>query len=82
MVGHVEDKDKGHMPSIYISSEYVGRGLASQGKRVSISTIISVMITLILGLYIFVELNFIIGFLMILLGAFMYYTRKRLERVG
>ena len=40
------------------------------------------MITLILGLYIFLELNFIIGFLMILLGAFMYYTRKRLERVG
>jgi hypothetical protein len=37
------------------------------------------MITLILGIYIFLELNFIIGFLVVMLGAFVYYTRKRLE---
>jgi hypothetical protein len=40
-----------------------------------------VIITLILGLYIFLELNFVIGFLVTLLGAFIYYTRKRLEGV-
>jgi hypothetical protein len=43
---------------------------------------ISVIITLVLGLYIFLELNFVIGFLMIMLGAFLYYTRKRLEGAG
>lgn len=53
--------------------------MGSHEKRVSIPTIVMVLITLILGLYIFLELNFVIGFLVIVLGAFVYYTRKRLE---
>jgi sugar phosphate permease len=60
----------------------VGGGLTSHGKRVSKATIITVMISLILGLYVFLELNFVIGFLMIMIGAFVYYSRKRLEGVG
>ena len=55
--------------------------MGSQG-RVSVYTVVMVLITLIAGLYIFLELNFIIGFLMVMLGALIYYTRKRLEGVG
>jgi hypothetical protein len=56
--------------------------LSSPRKRVGIYTVITVVITLILGLYIFLELNFVIGFLVILLAAFIYYTRKRLEEIS
>jgi len=56
--------------------------LGSQGRRVSTYTVISVLITLIVGVYIFLELNFVIGFLIVMLGALIYYTRKRLEGVG
>ena len=45
------------------------------------SAIITVMITLVLGVYIFLELNFVIGFLIVMLGALVYYTRKRLEGI-
>jgi len=62
-------------------SYQVSHALGSQG-RVSVYTVVMVLITLIAGLYIFLELNFIIGFLMVMLGALIYYTRKRLEGVG
>jgi len=63
-------------------SNQISHGLASQGRRVSVYTVVMVLITLIAGLYIFLELNFVIGFLMVMLGALIYYTRKRLEGVG
>jgi len=56
--------------------------LGSQGRRVSIYSVIMVLITLIVGLYIFLELNFVIGFIIVMLGALIYYTRKHLEGVG
>ncbi|HYA56493.1 MAG TPA: hypothetical protein VED22_06830 [Nitrososphaerales archaeon] len=56
--------------------------MSSQGRRVSLYTVVMVLITLIVGLYIFLELNFIIGFLIVAIGALIYYTRKRLEGVG
>jgi sugar phosphate permease len=67
---------------VYIMSNHVSHGLGSQGRRVSTYTVIMVLITLIVGVYIFLELNFIIGFLMVMLGALIYYTRKRLEGVS
>lgn len=68
-------------PSIYISSDRVSWRLSSPRKRVGPYTIITVAITLILGLYIFLDLNVVVGFLVILLAAFIYYTRKRLEGI-
>ena len=62
--------------------DHVGYGLGSQGRRVSIYSVVTVLITLIVGVYIFLELNFVIGFLIVMLGALIYYTRKRLEGVG
>ena len=61
---------------------HVSYGLGSQRRRVSTYSVISVLITLIVGVYIFLELNFVIGFLIVMLGALIYYTRKRLEGVG
>lgn len=55
--------------------------MSSQGRKVSTYTVVTVIITLILGLYIFLELDYIIGFLVVMLGAFVYYTRKRLEGI-
>jgi hypothetical protein len=66
---------------VYIMNSHVGHGLGSQGRRVSTYTVVSVLITLIVGVYIFLELNFVIGFLVVMLGALVYYTRKRLEGV-
>jgi len=63
-------------------SNHVSNGLGSQGRRVSTYTVITVLITLIAGIYIFLELNFVIGFLIVMLGALIYYTRKRLEGVS
>jgi len=56
--------------------------LSSEPRRVSMPTLIMVLITLIAGVYIFLELNFVIGFIMVMLGALIYYTRKRIEGVG
>jgi hypothetical protein len=67
---------------VYIMLDHVGCGLGSQGRRVSVYTVVMVLITLIVGLYIFLELNFVIGFLIVMIGAFIYYTRKRLEGVS
>lgn len=50
----------------------------SQRKRVGIYTVITVIVTIILGLYIFLDLNIVVGFLVILFAAFIYYTKKRL----
>jgi len=36
---------------------------------------------LILGLYIFLELDVIVGFIVIMLATFVYYARKRLEGI-
>jgi hypothetical protein len=55
--------------------------LTSPRRRVGTYTVVTVLVTLALGLYIFLELNVIIGLLVILLGAFVYYTRKRLEQM-
>jgi hypothetical protein len=55
--------------------------LTSPRRRVGLYTAVTVLITLALGLYIFLELNVIVGFLVVLLGAFVYYTRKRLEQL-
>ena len=55
--------------------------MSSQKKRVGIYTIITTLVTIILGVYIFVELNFVLGFLVVLFAAFIYYTRKRLEGI-
>jgi len=63
-------------------SNHVSCGLGSQGRRISTYSAITVLITLVVGVYIFLELNFVIGFLMVMLGALIYYTRKRLEGVG
>jgi len=67
---------------VYIMSNHVSYGLGSQGRRISAYSVIMVLITLIVGVYIFLELNFVIGFLIVMLGALIYYTRKRLEGVG
>jgi len=67
---------------VYILSSHISYGLSSQGRRVSLYTVVMVLITLIVGLYIFLELNFVIGFLIVAIGALIYYTRKRLEGVG
>jgi len=67
---------------VYIMSNHVSYGLVSQGRRISAYSVIMVLITLIVGVYIFLELNFVIGFLIVMLGALIYYTRKRLEGVG
>ena len=56
--------------------------MGSEGKRVSLYTVVTVLITMIAGVYIFLELNFIIGFLIVMFGALIYYSRKRLEGVG
>ena len=50
-------------------------------KRVGTYTVVTVLIMLILGLYIFLELDVIVGFVVIMLAAFMYYARKRLEGI-
>lgn len=60
---------------------HVCYGLSSQGRKVSTYTVVTVIITLILGIYIFLELDFIIGFLVVMLAAFVYYARKRLEGI-
>jgi len=60
----------------------VGYVLGSQGRRISTYSVIMVLMTLIVGVYIFLELNFFIGFLIVMIGALIYYTRKRLEGVG
>jgi len=67
---------------VYIMSSHVSYGLGSKGRKVSVYTVVMVLITLIVGLYIFLELNFVIGFLIVMIGALIYYTRKRLEGVG
>ncbi|HUI23022.1 MAG TPA: hypothetical protein VLY82_01360 [Nitrososphaerales archaeon] len=56
--------------------------MGSQRRRVSTYSVVTVLITLIVGVYIFLELNFVIGFLIVMLGALIYYTRKRLEGVS
>lgn len=56
--------------------------MSSPRKRVDEYTIITVIVTILLGLYMFLEVNFVIGFLVILLAAFIYYTIKRLEGVS
>jgi len=68
--------------TIYITINHVSYGLGSQGRRVSTYSVVTVLITLIVGVYIFLELNFVIGFLIVMLGALIYYTRKRLEGVS
>jgi len=55
--------------------------LSSQRRRVSTYTVVTVLVTIVLGLYIFLELNLIIGFAVIMFAAFMYYARKRLEGI-
>jgi len=55
--------------------------LSSQGRKVSTYAVVTVIVTLILGLYIFLELNIIIGFLVVMLATFMYYARKRIEGI-
>ena len=72
----------GSATTVYIMSHQVSYGLGSQGRRVSVYSVIMVLITLIVGVYIFLELNFVIGFVIVMLGALIYYTRKRLEEVG
>ena len=68
--------------TVYITLDRIGCRLGSQGRKVSVYSVIMVLITLVVGLYIFLELNFVIGFLIVMLGALIYYTRKRLEGVG
>jgi len=69
------------LPSVYILSGHVRFGLSSQRRKVSSYTAVTVIVMLILGLYIFLELNFIIGFLVVMFATFVYYTRKRLEGI-
>jgi len=64
--------------SVYISISRPDCVLNSQRKRVGIYTVITVIVTIILGLYIFLDLNIVVGFLVILFAAFIYYTKKRL----
>ena len=73
---------RGSATIVYIMSNQVSHRLGSQGRRISVYSVITVLITLIVGLYIFLELNFVIGFLIVMLGALIYYTRKRIEGVG
>lgn len=55
--------------------------MGSPKKRVGLYTIITTVVTIILGVYIFVALNFVVGFLVVLFAAFIYYTRKRLVEI-
>ena len=55
--------------------------MGSQARKASKYTVVTVMITLILGIYIFLELDLIIGFAVIMLATFTYYARKRLEGI-
>lgn len=73
---------RGSAAIVYITNNHVSYGLGSEGRRVSAYTVVMVLITLIAGVYIFLELNFVIGFLIVMLGALIYYTRKRLEGVS
>jgi len=73
---------RGSATIVYIISNPLGYGLGSQRRRVSTYSVVTVLITLIVGVYIFLELNFVIGFLIVMLGALIYYTRKRLEGVS
>jgi ABC-type Mn2+/Zn2+ transport system permease subunit len=66
---------------VYISSVGGICEMSSPKKRVALYTIITTIITLILGVYIFVELNFVVGFLIVLFAALIYYSRKRLEGI-
>ena len=40
---------------------------------------IMTIVMLVLGVYIFVSLNVVVGFLVVLMAAFTYYSRKRLR---
>ena len=66
---------------VYIFSDCGTCEMSSQKKRVGIYTIITTLVTIILGVYIFVALNFVVGFLVVLFAAFIYYTRKRIEGI-
>jgi len=78
---HCPDNFKARTPSVYISSDRVRYGLTSPRRRVSTYTVVTVLITLVLGLYIFLELDVIVGFIVIMLATFVYYARKRLEGI-
>jgi hypothetical protein len=51
--------------------------LFSTGPRVGIYTTIATLVMLIVGLYVFLEYNFIVGFVMIALAAVYYFGKKR-----
>jgi hypothetical protein len=67
---------------LYISSDRVCVRLSSPKKRVGMYTIVAVITMIVLGLYIFLELNFVVGFLVVMLAALVYYSSKRLEGIG